>query len=81
MRQCPDTEAVPQIRTESSLTVWQEREGLVRRVGSGTGGDLGWVAEATYPVVLQKELRSATGDTILELAWKPSSLGTLGGMM
>lgn len=53
----------------------------MRRVGSGTAGDLGWVAEATYPVVLQKELRSATGDTILELAWKPSSLGTLGGMM
>lgn len=58
----------------------QEREGHVRRVGSGTGGDLGWVAEAIYPVVLQKELRSATGDTILGLAWKPSSLGTPGGM-
>lgn len=53
----------------------------MRRVGSGTEGDLGWVAEATYLVVLQKELRLATGDTILELAWKPSSLGTLGGMM
>lgn len=61
--------------------MWQKREGRVRRVGSGTEGDLGWVAEATYLVVLQKELRLATGDTILELAWKPSSLGTLGGMM